>query len=172
MTRLLAAGATALALAGVAGAAPSATFKLQATMTARAEVPKPTGARAGATGAFTGQAVEVSGGKARLTWRLTFSRLTGRALAAHIHTGKAGKAGGVLVPLCGPCRSGRRGTATITRAQLRTIRAGNAYVNVHTARNQAGEIRGQIKATKTSSGSGGTTPPPTEPPPTEPPIYP
>ena len=46
-----------------------------------------------------------------------------------------------MAPLCGPCRSGQRGTASITHAQLRTIRRGGAYVNVHTASNTAGEIR-------------------------------
>lgn len=125
---------------------------------------------AGAAGLFTVKAVELDADKARVTWRLTFSKLSGRALSAHIHAGKAGKAGGVLAPLCGPCRSGQRGTVTITHAQLRTIRAGGAYVNIHTARNQAGELRGQLAATKTSSSSDGeTTPPPTTP---EPPVYP
>jgi hypothetical protein len=173
MFRILVVAAAALVLGGVAGAAPSATYKLEASLTARAEVPRPVGVPARATGSFTGRAVEVANARARLTWRLAFRRLSGRAAAAHIHTGKAGKAGGVMVPLCGPCRSGQRGTARITRAQLRTIRAGKAYVNVHTARNPAGEIRGQVRATRTSSGSEGSPPPPPEPPPpTEPPIYP
>ena len=43
-----------------------------------------------------------------------------------------------------PRTSGQRGTASITQAQLRTIRRGLAYVNVHTRRNAGGEIRGQI----------------------------
>lgn len=171
MLKILVTAAAALVLAGLASAAAQRdAFTLTANLTARAEVPKPKGVPAGATGLFTGKAVELAGNKARLTWRLTFSKLSGRAVAAHVHAGKPGKAGGVLAPLCGPCRSGQRGTATITHAQLRTIRAGGAYVNIHTARNQAGELRGQIKASKTSSSSGGeTTPPPTTP---EPPVYP
>lgn len=174
MTRFLVAAMAALVLGGVAGAATTDTYAVKATLTARAEVPKPTGVPRGAVGSFTARAVEVQGGaRARLTWRLTFRRLSGRAAAAHIHAGRAGKAGGVLVALCGPCRSGQRGTAMITRAQLRAIRAGRTYVNVHTARNQAGEIRGQLRASRTASGSGGSSPPPPEPPPpTEPPIYP
>lgn len=68
-----------------------------------------------------------------MTWRLTFSKLSGRAVAAHIHVGAPGKAGGVMIALCGPCRSGQRGTSTLSHAQLRTIRAGRAYVNIHTA---------------------------------------
>lgn len=172
MSKIFVVAAVVLVLAGVAGAAPSDTYALKASLTAKAEVPKPRGVPAGAVGAFTAKAVEIQGGKARLTWRLTFKKLSGRAAAAHIHVGKPRKAGGVMAPLCGPCRSGERGTATITRAQLRTIRAGNAYVNIHTARNQAGEIRGQLKATRTSSGSSSDpTPPPSDPGP-EPPIYP
>jgi CHRD domain len=163
----VAAGA-ALVVAGFAIAAPKDAYKLTANLKAGFEVPKPQGVPTGATGTFTGTAVEVENDRARLTWRLTFSKMSGKAAAAHIHAGKAGKAGRVLVPLCGPCRSGQRGTSSITHAQLRTIRAGATYVNVHTAKNAAGEIRGQVKATKTSS-SGEDPPPPTTP---EPPPYP
>lgn len=160
----------ALALAALAAAAPRAdTYDLTASLAARFEVPKPAGVRAGAAGRFTGKAVELENDRARVTWRLTFTKLTGRAVAAHIHLGRAGKAGGVAAPLCGPCRSGQRGTATITHAQLRALRRGTAYVNVHTARNAAGEIRGQLKATEAPSGS---TPPPAPDPTPEPPPYP
>lgn len=162
--------AMGLALTALAGASPRAdTYALTARLAARSEVPMPTGARAGAVGLFTGKAVELENDRARLTWRLTFSKLTGRAVAAHIHVGRAGKAGGVMAPLCAPCRSGQRGTARITHGQLRIVRRGGTYVNVHTAKNTAGEIRGQVKATEASSGS--DPPPPTEPTP-EPPPYP
>jgi hypothetical protein len=171
MGRTLAAGAIGLVLAGGAlGASARDTYTLTANLRARFEVPKPKGVPAGAEGLFTGKAVELSGNKARITWRLTFKKTSGRVLSAHIHIGKAGKAGGVMAPLCGPCRSGQRGTATVTHARLRTIRAGGAYVNLHTARNPAGEIRGQLKAVKSASSSGGDEPPPSPEP--EPPPYP
>ena len=173
MRRLVVAAGVALVLTGLASAAPQAdTYNLAATMKARAEVPRPTGVPVGATGLFKGKAVELANDRARLTWRLTFSKLSGRAMAAHIHSGKVGKAGGVMVPLCGPCRSGQRGTATITHAQLRTIEVGRAYVNVHTAKNTAGEIRGQVKSTEVE-GSGSNPPPPSPPAPpgpTPPPV--
>jgi len=150
MTRMLGvAAAAALAVAGLALAAPQKdTYNLTANLKARFEVPRPTGVPTGAVGLFTGKAVEQANDQAALTWRLTFSKLSGRADAAHIHVGKPGKAGGVMLALCGPCKNGQRGSAAITHAQLRTIRAGRAYVNVHTAKNPAGEIRGQVKASQ------------------------
>jgi hypothetical protein len=168
---VFAVGAAGL-VAGLAIAAPGEdSYKVTANLKARFEVPKPQGVPTGATGLFTGRAVELENDRGRLTWRLTFTKLSGRATAAHIHAGRVGKAGAVLVALCGPCRSGQRGSKSITHAQLRSIRAGRTYVNVHTAKNAAGEIRGQVKASQTS---GGTTtdpsPPPTET--TEPPPYP
>ena len=75
----------------------------------------------------------------------TFSRLTGKALAAHIHKGKRGHAGPVVVPLCGPCRNGQVGKVHISKAVVAALEGNNAYVNVHTAKNAAGEIRGQVK---------------------------
>jgi hypothetical protein len=161
-----------LVVAGLAIAAPQDdAYKLNASLKPRFEVPRPQGVPAGATGAFTGTAADLDSGRARLTWRLTFSKLSGRATAAHIHAGKPGKAGRVLVALCGPCRSGQRGNTSMTDAQLRSVRAGSTYVNVHTAKNAAGEIRGQVKATRTAS-SGGDPPPPTTPEPPPPPPYP
>jgi hypothetical protein len=168
---IAAAFGAALMVAGLASAAPqNDTYKLTANLKARFEVPKPLGVPAGATGLFTGTVIVLENSRARVTWRLTFSKLSGKASAAHIHAGKVGKAGRVLVALCGPCKSGQRGNRSITNAQLRAIRAGATYVNVHTARNAAGEIRGQVKATKTSSSGDGPPPPttPEPPPPTVP----
>jgi CHRD domain len=154
----------ALFAAGLAFAAQQKdTYKVTANLKARFEVPKPQGVKVGATGLFTGRAVELANDRARLTWRLTFSKLTGRAIAAHIHSGKVGKAGPVMVALCGPCSNGQRGTATISHRQLRAIELGRTYVNVHTVKNAGGEIRGQVKASETAGGDdGGTSSQPTE----------
>ena len=92
-----------------------------------------------AKGAFT---ATVNGTK--VSWKLTFSGLTGPAAAAHIHKGKAGVSGPVSVALCGPCKSGQKGTATVTAAVAKALASGGFYVNVHTAKNPNGEIRGQI----------------------------
>ena len=50
------------------------------------------------------------------------------------------------MPLCGPCKSGMTGTATIPKSLLNKIKSHLTYVNVHTAKNPAGEIRGQLAA--------------------------
>lgn len=170
---LVAAFGAALVLVGLAAGSPQAdTYNLAAKLGTRAEVPRPTGVRAGAAGTFTGTAVVLANNRVRVAWRLTFTGLSGRAVAAHIHSGRIGSAGAVLQPLCGPCRTGQRGTGTITQAKLRTIRRGLAYVNVHTPRNPAGEIRGQVAAKAGPPTTGpGPIPPPTDPPP-EPPPYP
>ncbi len=153
----------ALFVAGLAIAAQQRdTYRLTANLKARFEVPKPQSVPAGATGLFSGTAAEQANDRARLTWRLTFSKLSGRATAAHIHAGRVGRAGGVIVALCGPCRNGQRGATSISHAQLRSIRAGRTYVNVHTRANAAGEIRGQVKASETSGDGTGTSSPPTE----------
>lgn len=131
----------ALLTASLAGGASRSGTKLSAKLTAGQEVPKPKGA-AGATGTFTGT---LAGRK--LTWKVTYKGLTGKAMQAHIHMGRPGKAGNVLIPLCPPrCRSGMHGTKTVSAAIARAIARGGTYVNVHTAKNPAGEIRGQVKA--------------------------
>jgi CHRD domain-containing protein len=114
-------------------------------LTSRQEVPRPKGNVKRATGSFTGTVVKL-GTTGTIAWRLRFSKLTGRAIAAHIHVGRIGKAGPVILALCGPCRNGQRGTANVTAATLAALESGRAYVNVHTPKNPGGEIRGQIRA--------------------------
>jgi CHRD domain-containing protein len=142
MTALFTAGVwTGLSGAGQ-GVDSAVTVSLTARLDAAQEVPKPR-ARVGAHGSFAGGLVR-SGAGGTLSWRLTFQGLSGRATASHIHVGKRGKAGAIAVVLCGPCRSGVRVTATLNAKAVAALLAGGAYVNVHTPRNTAGEIRGQI----------------------------
>lgn len=134
------AGAVAAGATG-AVAQPGVT-PLGASLTAAQEVPAPTGVPAGAAGTFTGSVTR--GAAPRLAWRLTSSGLTGPAVAAHVHLGARGVAGPVAVPLCAPCAPGARGSARITPAVRAALLNGTAYVNVHTAANAPGEIRGQV----------------------------
>ena len=154
---VLAAGIWTGLSAAEQGAESATTTGLTARLNAAQEVPKPKGVRVGATGTFAAGLVR-SGSGGKLSWRLTFQSLTGKATASHIHVGVRGKAGAVRVALCGPCRSGARGTANVNATTITALLAGRTYVNVHTARNAAGEIRGQITRT--------ATPPVLPPPPT------
>jgi hypothetical protein len=118
---------------------------VKTTLRAAQERPKPKGKLAKAKGTFTAT-VTRTGTSGVITWRLTFSKLSGRAIAAHIHSGARGKAGPVIVPLCAPCRNGARGRATVSESVLNALESGRTYVNVHTPKNPAGEIRGQLAA--------------------------
>lgn len=65
---------------------------------------------------------------------------------AHIHEAPAGKNGPVIVELKndGDTWSVPEGTK-LTAAQYASYKAGNLYVNVHTAANPKGDMRAQIK---------------------------
>lgn len=68
------------------------------------------------------------------------------ATAAHIHMAPAGQNGPVIVPFS---KSGDAWVAApgakLTEAQYAAYKAGNAYVNVHSAAVPSGEIRAQIR---------------------------
>jgi hypothetical protein len=64
---------------------------------------------------------------------------------AHIHRGAKGTNGPVIVPLDknGDIYSVPAGRK-LTAEQIKDLKAGNLYVNVHTAKNKGGEVRGQL----------------------------
>jgi hypothetical protein len=66
--------------------------------------------------------------------------------AAHIHEGASGKNGPVIIPLTksGDTYSVPAGTK-LSESQLASFKAGNLYVNVHSAGNPGGEVRAQLK---------------------------
>ena len=65
---------------------------------------------------------------------------------AHIHQGAKGQNGGVIIPLT---KSGDTYTVPddkkLTEAQISAFKAGNLYVNVHSAAHKGGEVRGQLE---------------------------
>jgi hypothetical protein len=82
-----------------------------------------------------------------LTYTITFNALSGPATAAHFHGPAAeGANAGVAVAIGKDPASPVTGTATLTDAQIADLEAGKWYVNVHTAANPGGEIRGQLKS--------------------------
>ena len=118
------------------------TMAFKADLTASSEVP-PKDSQG--TGSLTGSldtATHV------FTYHLTYSGLTGPATAAHFHGPAAvGANSGPEVPIKS-LASPIDGTATLTPAQQKDLVGGMWYVNVHTAANAGGEIRGQVVPAK------------------------
>ena len=83
-----------------------------------------------------------------LTWNVTYSGLSGPATMAHFHgPAAAGKNGPVVIWLAAKGASADspiKGEATLTPEQAEQFTSGMWYVNVHTAANPKGEIRGQV----------------------------
>ena len=128
----------ALALATVAISAPAFADKMKATLNGASEVPANTTAGTGTAD------IDFDPASKKLTWKLSYSGLTGPATAAHFHgPAEPGKNAGVAVPIA-PATSPTEGSATLTDAQAADLVAGKYYVNVHTAANPGGEIRGQV----------------------------
>ena len=83
-----------------------------------------------------------------MTYRIEYTGLSGPATGAHIHApAAAGVNAPVAIPFPNPA-SPITGGITLTQAQLDQLTAGQAYVNVHTAANPGGEIRGQVARTR------------------------
>jgi hypothetical protein len=130
---------------GFAAASGTRTMSLKAALNAKQEVPPQTFKVTRASGVFTATLVKRTKGY-RLFWKLTFKKLSGKARSAYIHKGSPGKHGAAYFHLCSPCSSGVHGTAYASPAEMTLLKRGLMYVNVRTARNPAGEIRGQIRA--------------------------
>jgi hypothetical protein len=131
--------ATALTLC-MATAASAATIEFKASLDGKSEVP------ANATAGYGDLLATLNTSTKSLSYTLTFGGLTGSATAAHFHGPAApGANAGVAVAIGGKGpTSPVSGTATLTDAQMGDLEAGKWYVNVHTAANPGGEIRGQV----------------------------
>jgi hypothetical protein len=130
-----------LAIAGaLAFASPSmaAMMNFKASLSGKTEVPPNTTAGSGSVTAT------YDTDSKKLTWKGSYSGLTGPATAAHFHgPAPAGKNAGVMIPIA-PATSPMEGSATLNDAQAKALMDGDMYVNVHTAENKGGEIRGQL----------------------------
>ncbi|HET9157230.1 MAG TPA: CHRD domain-containing protein [Myxococcaceae bacterium] len=122
-------------------------------LTTSDEVPPCAAAAPGAQGMAS---VALSPDESSITTTVNYSGLSGPATVAHIHAGKPGVAGPVVLPFSGDLSSPINKTFTAAdyvaapgappdfASFVQTLKSGGAYVNVHTAACKPGEIRGQI----------------------------
>ena len=128
---------------GFLSAASAAMINFSATLNTASEVPPKT---SGGTGDMLGT---LNTATKDFNYTVTFAGLTGPATAAHFHgPAAAGANAGVVLPLGNTPTSPIHGNQTLTDAQIKDLEAGKWYVNVHTAANPGGEIRGQVTEKK------------------------
>ncbi len=84
------------------------------------------------------------------------TNLSNKIASAHLHTGKAGQSGGVILDLSGLIATDSSsivGGVSISALTWTTLMAAllndSIYLNIHTAAFPGGEIRGQVRTTKT-----------------------
>ena len=127
---------------GLTQAASAETLHYKATLNGASEVPPHNVPGTGDLVATLDTATKA------LTYTLTFTQLTGPALMAHFHgPAKPGANAPVAVPIAGPLTSPVHGTVTLSDEHMKQLEDGLWYVNVHTAENKGGEIRGQVMKT-------------------------
>lgn len=80
----------------------------------------------------------------KVCWDFKLGHIDGKPNQAHIHKGRRGVSGNVVVPLGATYR--REGCTTASKALVRSIlrSPGGFYVNVHNAKHPLGAMRGQL----------------------------
>lgn len=137
-------GWAAAAVILAASPAIAATLHFTATLKGADEVPATTSKGAGKVTAALDTTNKV------FTYKVTYSGLTGPAVAAHFHGPAApGANAGPVVPVPSSALANpMSGKATLTDAQIADLKGGKWYFNIHTAKNPGGEVRGQVTAAK------------------------
>lgn len=82
----------------------------------------------------------------QLNWTITFKDLTSNAVAAHIHGPQTpgGNAGVIFDLAPNGTKSPLVGSVVLNDGELEYLLTGRLYVNVHTTKYPAGELRGQV----------------------------
>jgi hypothetical protein len=134
--QLVAGSMIALAAAAGAGAAVQKdAHSLHATLTGKAETPK-----GDPDGSGTAE-VKING--KQVCWEIHVAKV-GTIMAAHIHKGRPGVAGPVVVPFGAAFKSKGCTTAPAAVAAAILKNPGAYYVNVHNAKYPGGALRGQL----------------------------
>jgi hypothetical protein len=128
-----------LCASGQAQMSTPSTSALTARLSGASEVPPTIGSGSGLLQATLDKQSRV------LTWSLAVAGLSGPVTAAHFHGPAApGENAGVAIPIAAGLKSPDNGVVTLSTAQVEDLLAGKWYVNVHTAANPNGEVRGQV----------------------------
>ena len=114
-------------------------LNLGATLSGAAEVPPNASAGMGQLQA------EFDKASRTLRYTLRYSGLSGPVKAGHFHgPAEAGKNAGVALGINNAGDSPVQGSAVLTPEQAADLLAGKWYINLHTAANPGGELRGQL----------------------------
>ncbi len=134
--------AATVALAGcgwISSMMGSSSMSMTSRLTGASEVPPVATSGSGTVNATFNKETNV------LTWKVSYSGLSGPVTAGHIHgPAMPGANAGVLIPFTGSVASPFEGKATLTSAQAADLMAGRLYVNLHTAKHPGGELRAQL----------------------------
>ena len=113
--------------------------KMTAQLSASSVVPPTTSNASGEVDAYLDEKTN------KFSWTISYSGLTGEATAAHFHGPAAvGANAGPALPIVGSLASPIKGDAILSNEQKADLLASKWYLNVHTAANPDGEIRGQV----------------------------
>jgi hypothetical protein len=127
---------------GACNSSTSNTKSISVSLSGEQENPPVTGNRAGSG------TIEIDTSTGAISGSITVKNTTGNPTAAHIHSGDAGKNGGVMIALTQDSTNSNKFTvpngSQLSSAQLETLLMASLYINVHTQSHPAGEVRGQI----------------------------
>jgi len=136
---LVAAIVVAVPTVALAASSAAKPLKFEATLSGKSEVPK------GAPSGKGTAKITITGTK--VCWKFTGVKGIDKVTASHIHIGKAGTAGNVVVAFfAGPLKT--TGCVASKAAVVKGIEKNpkGYYVNIHTLKYPGGAIRGQLRA--------------------------
>ena len=155
MRRVMRVMVAAVFMLGMAGTAQAQVVRFTANLTGNQEVPIIL------TGAFATATVTLDVGAQTVRWEIDVFNIPSGVTVGHFHVGPPGIAGPVVVDIRPPANVSNdfrlEGTAGASNLQARpdqgirswddfmqALLGGQLYLNIHTAVNGGGEIRGQV----------------------------
>jgi hypothetical protein len=157
MRRVVVMLAATILLGATAGAAQAQTIRFTAALSGDQETPAP----GVLTGAFGNASVTLDMATQTVSWNINVFNLPSGINNAHFHVGGPGVAGPTVVNIAFPATASNdfnlSGSATAANLNVRgdqgirswddflqALQGGQIYLNIHTAVNGGGEIRGQV----------------------------